>query len=168
MIVTITARPRNPCTRLHRGRPENNLRFPSPTSGPPREPGHREASRRAIKAVPGRISCGTSRPLSRLPIGRGFISSRPAGTLSTCIAFRLAAALGRARLYHIITPGGMAERTNAAVLKTVEHRKVLRGFESHSLRHTDIVQITYVSCKYSRDASVSMRFCRLDNAQYDE
>jgi hypothetical protein len=29
----------------------------------------------------------------------------------------------------------MAEWTIATVLKTVEHREVLRGFKSHSLRH---------------------------------
>jgi hypothetical protein len=34
--------------------------------------------------------------------------------------------------------GGMAEWTIAAVLKTVEHREVLRGFESHSLRQNSL------------------------------
>ena len=38
----------------------------------------------------------------------------------------------------------MAEWTIAAVLKTVEHRKVLRGFESHSLRQRTTYHTSYI------------------------
>ena len=41
-----------------------------------------------------------------------------------------------ALLYNVT--GGMAEWTNAAVLKTVEGSNVFRGFESHSLRHSQV------------------------------
>jgi Methyltransferase domain len=53
-----------------------------------------------------------------------------------------------------LTTGGVAERTNAAVLKTVDHREVVRGFESLPLRLTEYVCAVLAAVVGRRSASI--------------